>query len=156
MILVVVIVALISSIISVLIYRSMYARDESPPPVVKTARRPPRQWTRRLYRQRREPEFRGPPYQEYKPPRFQQMGILTNDDGTVLPLFGKQTIAHRDRFNYYTTSPGNQAFAIPLNFEDRDCTEDIGCQEFYGNEGVDVTGLGNFTVQKYKTKVFNP
>ena len=32
---------------------------------------------RRRWRQRREPEFRGPPYHNYKPPRFQQMGVLT-------------------------------------------------------------------------------
>ena len=109
---------------------------------------------RRIFRQRREPEFRGPPYKEYKPPRFQQMGVLTNNDGTILPLYGKQTHAHRDRYNYYTTTPGNQAFALPLSFQQRDCTEDLGCQEFFGKENVDVTGMGNFTVNKYNTKIF--
>lgn len=142
-------------ILSLLLY--MYNESSKEPTVPLGPRRVRRRRMhlgRRIFRQRLEPEFRGPPYKEYKPPRFQQMGVLTKDDGTILPLYGKQTHAHRDRYNYYTTTPGNQAFALPLSFQQRDCTEDLGCQEFFGKENVDVTGMGNFTVNKYNTKIF--
>ena len=43
------------------------------------------------------PEFRGPPLKRYKPRHFQQMGLLTNEDGSTLPLYGRESRTHRDR-----------------------------------------------------------
>ena len=101
----------------------------------------------------RSPEFRPPPEKAYKPPMFQQMGLLTKDDGTILPLYGKESTGHRDRYNYYTTTPGNQVYSLPISHDSRDCTEDIGCGEFYGNENVAVTGMdGTFNTQIYRNK----
>lgn len=95
------------------------------------------------------PEFRQPPYKQYKPPNYQQMGLLTNEeDGSVIPLYGRESFGYRDRYNYYTTTTGNQVYSLPLTYQDRDCTEDIGCQEFYGNEIVNVLG------KDYKTKMY--
>jgi hypothetical protein len=112
---------------------------------------------RQPFIQQREPEFRGPPWKEYKPPHFQQMGILTSPtDGNILPLYGKTTPGYRDRYNYYTSTPGNQMYALPIQSGDRDCTEDIGCNELYGNEQVSVTGMSNnFNVTTYQNKIFN-
>lgn len=112
---------------------------------------------RRPFIQQREPEFRGPPWKEYKPPNFQQMGLLTNPgDGKILPLYGKTTQGYKDRYNYYTSTPGNQMYALPVQVGDRDCTEDIGCNELYGNEQVSVTGMAdNFNVTTYQNKMFN-
>mgnify|MGYP001480634701 CR=1 FL=1 len=101
----------------------------------------------------RTPEFRPPPEKVYKPSMFQQMGLLTKDDGTILPLYGKESTAHRDRYNYYTTTTGNQVYSLPISHDNRDCTEDIGCGEFYGNENVSVTGMdGTFSTQIYRNK----
>ena len=101
----------------------------------------------------RTPEFRPPPEKVYKPPMFQQMGLLTKDDGTILPLYGKESTAHRDRYNYYTTTPGNQVYSLPISHDNRDCTEDIGCGELYGNENISVTGMdGTFNAQIYRNK----
>jgi hypothetical protein len=95
------------------------------------------------------PEYRQPPYKQYKPPNYQQMGLLTNEeDGSVIPLYGRESFGYRDRYNYYTTTTGNQVYSLPLTYQDRDCTEDIGCQEFYGNEVVNVLG------KDYKTKMY--
>ena len=111
---------------------------------------------RRRWRQRREPEFRGPPYHNYKPPRFQQMGVLTGQGGEILPLYGKASSSYRDRYNYYTATPGQQIYPLPISMGDRDCTEDIGCNELYGKEKVTVTGMtGEFDVNSYRTKTFN-
>jgi hypothetical protein len=101
------------------------------------------------------PEFRGPPLKRYKPRHFQQMGLLTNDDGSTLPLYGRESITHRDRYHYYTTTPGEQIYSLPITYNDRDCSEDIGCPEFYGNESVTVTGQsGNFSTNIYRTENF--
>lgn len=101
------------------------------------------------------PEFRGPPLKRYKPRNFQQMGLLTNEDGTTLPLYGRESRTHRDRYHYYTTTPGEQIYSLPISHNDRDCSEDIGCPEFYGNESVTVTGQsGNFSANIYRTENF--
>ena len=98
---------------------------------------------------RREPEFRGPPIKQYKPGYMQQMGILVGADGETLPLYGKE-VRH-----YYTTTGGENLYPIPVTHNARDCMEDIGCEELYGNEIVTVLGkTGSFTVNMYRTDDF--
>jgi hypothetical protein len=104
-------------------------------------------------RLRRDPEFRGPPYKQYKPKNFQQMGLLLGDSGDILPLYGRESRGYRDRYQYYSGSPGDQIYSLPLTHKDRECTEDIGCNEFYGGEKVTVTGkTGDYTVKMYETE----
>ena len=100
----------------------------------------------------REPEFRNAPYKQYKPRNFQQMGVLLGDDG-VLPLYGRESPGYRDRYQYYTTTPGEQIYPLTITQGDRECTEDIGCPEFYGNEEVSVLGKdGTYKVNIYDTE----
>lgn len=104
---------------------------------------------------RREPEFRGPPIKQYKPGYMQQMGILTSENGETLPLYGKEVRGRRDRYHYYTTTGGENLYPIPVSHGGRDCIDDIGCQELYGNESVTVTGKdGSFDVKMYRTDDF--
>lgn len=104
---------------------------------------------------RREPEFRGPPIKQYKPGHMQQMGILVGGDGETLPLYGKEVRGRRDRYHYYTTTGGENLYPIPVSHDGRDCIDDIGCQELYGNESVNVTGkTGSFQVNMYRTDDF--
>jgi len=104
---------------------------------------------------RREPEFRGPPIKQYKPGRMQQMGILVGESGETLPLYGKEVRGRRDRYHYYTTTGGENLYPIPVTHDGRDCVDDIGCQELYGNESVTVTGkTGSFNVTMYRTDDF--
>jgi hypothetical protein len=104
---------------------------------------------------RREPEFRGPPIKQYKPGYMQQMGILVGGDGETLPLYGKEVRGRRDRYHYYTTTGGENLYPIPVSHDGRDCIDDIGCQELYGNETVSVTGkTGSFDVKMYRTDDF--
>lgn len=104
-------------------------------------------------RLRRDPEFRGPPYRQYKPKNFQQMGLLLGDGGEILPLYGRESRGYRDRYQYYSGSPGDQIYSLPLSHKERNCTEDIGCEEFYGGEKVSVTGKdGDYTVNLYETE----
>jgi hypothetical protein len=114
---------------------------------------PPRPMERR--QRRREPEFRGPPIKQYKPGFMQQMGILVGSGEETLPLYGKEVRGRRDRYHYYTTTGGENLYPVPVTHNARDCMEDIGCEEIYGNETVSVTGkTGSYTVNMYRTDDF--
>lgn len=103
---------------------------------------------------RMSPEFRNAPIKKYKPGHTQQMGIITGG-GETLPLFGKAVRGRRDRFHYYTTTGGDNLYPLPITYNGRDCIEDIGCEELYGNETVSVTGkTGSFNVNLYRTDNF--
>ena len=102
-----------------------------------------------------EKEFRKPPIKEYKPGYVQQMGVLVGPDEETLPLFGKEVRGRRDRYHYYTVTPGEQVYSLPVTHGDRDCMDDIGCQELYGNETVSVLGqTGSFQTKLYRTDNF--
>jgi hypothetical protein len=151
-------VQLLSVILVVSILTIVYMIQN--PPVVKVTEKthtilsgPPR--PRGNFQQRREPEFRGPPIKEYKPGRMQQMGLLTGPNDETLPLYGKEVRGRRDRYHYYTTTGGENLYPVPVSHNARDCMEDIGCQELYGNETVSVTGkTGSFEVNMYRTDNF--
>ena len=103
---------------------------------------------------RREPEFRDAPIKKYKPGFMQQMGIITGN-GETLPLYGKEVRGRRDRYHYYTTTGGENLYSVPISHNARDCMEDIGCEELYGNETVSVTGkTGSYAVNLYRTDDF--
>ena len=102
-----------------------------------------------------EKEYRQPPIKEYKPGHIQQMGVLIGSDDETLPLYGKEVRGRRDRYNYYTTTPGDQIYSLPVTIGDRDCMEDMGCGELYGNENVSVLGqTGDFQAKMYRTDNF--
>jgi|TARA_R110002111_G_scaffold96314_3_gene149281 hypothetical protein len=101
------------------------------------------------------PEFRQAPIKQYKPGHMQQMGILTGEGDETLPLYGKEVRGRRDRYHYYTTTGGENLYPLPVSHDGRDCIDDIGCQELYGNEAVSVTGkTGSFNVNLYRTDDF--
>ena len=121
---------------------------EVPVPMV-----PPR--LERSQERRRAPEFREPPIKQYKPGFMQQMGLLVGEGEEPLPLYGKEVRGRRDRYHYYTTTGGENLYPIPVSLDSRDCMDDIGCQELYGNESVSVTGkTGSFDVKMYRTDDF--
>lgn len=138
------------AIVAYMLYNPQVVEVPVEVPVVMPPPRPVR--TQEI---RREPEFRGPPIKRYKPGHMQQMGILVNEGGETLPLYGKEVRGRRDRYHYYTTTGGENLYPIPVSHDGRDCIDDIGCQELYGNEAVNVTGkTGSFQVNMYRTDDF--
>ena len=115
--------------------------QKSPKPIVQFIRQPQRT---------RQPEFRQPPYRNYKPNTFQQVGLLSSTNET-LPLYGKASEIYNNRWNYYTSTPGQQIYSLPVSVNNRDCTEDIGCDELYDNQSVSVYSKDGIN---YDTKIY--
>ena len=83
------------------------------------------------------------------------MGVLVGDNNETLPLYGKEVRGRRDRYHYYTSTPGDQIYSLPVSMGDRDCMDDIGCGEIYGNESVSVLGKdSSFQAKLYRTDHF--
>ena len=89
---------------------------------------------------------------------FQQIGLLykkdpsgdTNNDGNILPLFGRPTNTNRDKWYYYTTSDKFHSLKIPLKIKGRLCNDEWGCNELYDDDTVEVGPYnGQFKVQIY-------
>lgn len=103
----------------------------------------------------RPPEYRAPPLKSYKPRDFQQMGVMTGDNGEIMPIYGRESRTRRDRYHYHTVSAGDQLYPLPLTVDGRRCDEDMGCQELYGGEKITALGVpGTFNAEIYRTQNF--
>lgn len=94
---------------------------------------------------------------------YQQVGILSkdeiadpdripgnNNDSNILPLFGRPTYAGSNRWNYYTTSDKFQSVKLPINIDNRKCTDDLGCDELRDKDMVTIPSYnGRFRVEIY-------
>jgi len=92
------------------------------------------------------------------PQAFQQAGIIKTGD-QILPLYGRQTAYRSDRYNYYTRTDSYNPVQLPINYQRRDCMDDIGCDELLGGESIRVSGLektGNVEVYKYDGPKYIP
>jgi hypothetical protein len=99
----------------------------------------------------REPEFRRPPIRQYRPDTYKQVGVLVGEESDIYPIYGRPSYAYNNRWNYYTTTTGNQVYPLPNSNGDRNCTEDIGCDELYGNENLTILGKsGTFKPTIYR------
>lgn len=90
---------------------------------------------------------------------FQQVGTLTyHDDGSdnnkqpiILPLFGRPMPHRNERWEYYTATDKQNMLKIPLEFENKDCLEEIGCREVYNRDKVFIPAYQKeFEVHLYK------
>lgn len=93
---------------------------------------------------------------------FQQIGTLTNKDDAqpvILPLFGRPIASKNDRWEYYTTTDSQHPLRIPVEFEEKDCSEEIGCREIYNKDTVFIPSYQktfSVTLYKYKEFTYNP
>ena len=123
-------------------------RDQIPTPIHIDPPQP-------TYRRPRQPEFRDPLIKEYNPKSLQQLGLLVGENEETLPLYGKEVRGRRDQYHYYTSTPGNQIYSIPVSHNGKDCMDDIGCNELYGNEDVNILGKSNsYQAKLYRTDNF--
>ena len=73
---------------------------------------------------------------------FQQVGLLvsnkTPENPVILPLFGRKSPHRRERWEYYAATDKNTMLRIPIWYENRNCSEEVGCKEIYDGEIVRV------------------
>lgn len=74
------------------------------------------------------------------PESFQSVGIV-NVGEQVLPLYGRRTAGSNDRWNYYTRTDTYNPVPVPVNFQKRDCMDDVGCQEIMSGETIKIDAL---------------
>jgi hypothetical protein len=74
------------------------------------------------------------------PESFQSIGTI-NVGEQVLPLYGRRTAGSSDRWNYYTRTDTYNPVPVPIQFQRRDCMDDVGCQEIMSGESVTVDAL---------------
>lgn len=90
------------------------------------------------------------------PQEFQQMGVLVSQDTKddqplMLPLFGRK-MTTRDRWEYYAASDKFNMWRIPIQQNKRMCDDDVGCDEIYNGDVVNVPDYPNksFVSRIYK------
>ena len=76
------------------------------------------------------------------PESYQQMGLLKQGDGKLLPLYGRRVASRSDRFNYYTRTDSYNPVPLPLNYKRKDCQDPVGCQELFDGDSVRITPTG--------------
>lgn len=100
------------------------------------------------------PEYRPAPVQRYyRPQAAHQVGLLKGED-EIRPIYAKPVRGRRDRWHYWSTAGnGHNNYSVPLTLDGRDCTEDIGCQEMYGNESVSLWDNPEVQYKSYVNRV---
>jgi len=98
-----------------------------------------------------------PEYPVQKVPQgYQQVGVLVSQDSAedkpiIMPLFGRKMYS-KDRWEYYTASDEYHMWRIPVSINNRDCQDDVGCDEIYNGDNVTVPDYANkvFAARIYK------
>ena len=89
---------------------------------------------------------------------YQQIGILTRSNGgdMILPLMGRQNMAGRDKWQYYTISnTGNLNTKLPVSVNGKSCTSEYGCNNITNGDMVYVEGYNDsFRATVYETGTF--
>ena len=76
------------------------------------------------------------------PEAYQSLGVIKTGDGQVLPLYGRRTASRSDRFQYYTRTDTYNPVQLPVRYKNRDCQDDIGCEELFDGEKVKMAATG--------------
>jgi len=93
------------------------------------------------------------------PEAYQSMGIVTTPSGELLPLYGRRLASRSDRFNYYTRSDTNNPIPLPINHKRRDCQDDVGCEELFDGESVEIIPTkqkGTVTIYRFNGPTYIP
>ncbi len=86
-------------------------------------------------------------------PPYQQVGILTDTDNpeNIKPLYGRQTYRGSNQWNYFTSLDSHLATKIPIEFNNKDCTGEYGCNEIYKNDILNINGENEYRANIYQT-----
>lgn len=83
-----------------------------------------------------------------------QIGTISNlQDQLIMPLYRKPSPTHKERYIYYTITNGSngiQPLILPVYKNERNCMENIGCQELYDNDILFIPQYNRF----FKVDIF--
>lgn len=87
---------------------------------------------------------------------FEQIGYLVRQAGSTaiglparLPLYGQASRTRRGRYNYYVIADKLQ---LPIMYNKRNCSAEIGCDELYDGQEVMIPDDGNAV---YVTQIYD-
>lgn len=81
---------------------------------------------------------------------YRQIGILSGNDGKVLPLYGRRTYNGSHKWNYFTQANDHLALKIPLSSKGRECDGNTGCDELYDNDSLHLPQYNSdFSIKLY-------
>lgn len=82
---------------------------------------------------------------------FKQLGVLTsNDNSTILPLYGKKLWNGSCKSIYYTQNSNFVSVRLPVYLNGKDCSGEYGCEELSDNDEVTVPQMNmSFKVTLY-------
>jgi len=72
---------------------------------------------------------------------FQQVGAI-HSGSEILPLFGRPRWPGASKWNYFTSTDSFQSVKLPVFFKKRDCLDDIGCDEVYDGDNINIPQYG--------------
>lgn len=82
----------------------------------------------------------------YREIEYRQLGYLTCAGRDRLPLFGR-VLNRRDKWTYYTLEQG---IKLPIEYNNRLCTQSPGCDELSSGDAVKVEGT-SYKVNLYES-----
>lgn len=85
---------------------------------------------------------------------YRQVGILHNNNRSVLPLLGRPLFTSRDKWQFYTMNEKENSIKLPIMHNGRSCTNEYGCDNLTTGDQVFVEGLKEvYTVKSYDNAV---
>tara|TARA_B100000424_G_scaffold259850_1_gene243125 strand:+ start:146 stop:841 length:696 start_codon:yes stop_codon:yes gene_type:complete len=90
-----------------------------------------------------------------EPTGYQQIGALVENTGDtnkkLLSLFGQETWAGSNKWNYYAVSDGYQGVKVPISIDNRNCMDEYGCRDIRSDDDIPIVGYQNtFKANVYK------
>lgn len=90
-----------------------------------------------------------PPFRTYRSGRdgstdFGIVGSVTSADLSIrAALYGRPSPTHRNRWQYFARTATGSDVSMGVSSGGRECLENMGCDELYGGEVVEVPELSN-------------
>lgn len=90
---------------------------------------------------------------------YTQIGIITSSEidkePIIMSLFSRKVYGRGDRFHYYTIADKQHMIRLPVQFNNRECEDRIGCDELYNGDKITVSSYENreFTVTLYSKEI---
>jgi len=85
---------------------------------------------------------------------YRQVGILHNNNRSILPLIGRPLFTSRDKWQFYTMNEKENSIKLPIVHNGRSCTDEYGCDNLTTGDQVFVEGLQEiYTVKSYDNAI---